>query len=347
MTAISAPTTTLQYGCPRGRDEGPRFQHEGRIETSSPLIHAGVLPSPTAYDFTGNGQADLVVGNSAGELMFFAHHGDDPVASLEREELLTAGGEKIRIAAGLTGSIQGPSEKMFGYTCPTVADWCATGLGDLLVSDVTGYHRLYRNLGGAQTPPQFAAPELLHHNGAPLKTVWRVRPAVTDWGTTQLHYVALDEEGVLSDWTRLSDTELGEKRHLTWQDGRAIRFTVDVGGGRGRVKLCLCEWEEPGRIDLIFGTHARACVPDDPKSGAPRNTTGQAGIFFARNVGTAEAPCFAPPVAMRHKGQTIAMAMHVASPEAVDWAGQGVLDLVVGVEDGSLVWLKREHLEWM
>lgn len=328
-------------------DEGPRFQHEGRIETSSPLIHAGVLPSPTAYDFTGNGQADLVVGNSAGELMFFAHHGDDPVASLEREELLTAGGEKIRIAAGLTGSIQGPSEKMFGYTCPTVADWCATGLGDLLVSDVTGYHRLYRNLGGAQTPPQFAAPELLHHNGAPLKTVWRVRPAVTDWGTTQLHYVALDEEGVLSDWTRLSDTELGEKRHLTWQDGRAIRFTVDVGGGRGRVKLCLCEWEEPGRIDLIFGTHARACVPDDPKSGAPRNTTGQAGIFFARNVGTAEAPCFAPPVAMRHKGQTIAMAMHVASPEAVDWAGQGVLDLVVGVEDGSLVWLKREHLEWM
>jgi hypothetical protein len=40
------------------------------------------------------------------------------------------------------------------------------------------------------------------------------------------------------------------------------------------------------------------------------------------------------------------MAMHVASPEAVDWAGRGALDLVVGVEDGSLVWLKREDLSW-
>ena len=327
-------------------DGPPRFRHQGRVETASPLIHSGVLPSPAAFDFTGNGQPDLVVGNSAGELMFFARDGSDHVAALAREHLLSAGGERIRIAAGLTGSIQGPSEKMFGYTCPTVADWTGSGLGDLLVSDVTGYHRLFRNLGGGQTPPQFAAGELLHCDGAPLKTVWRVRPAVTCWGKDQLHYIALDEDGVLSDWTRLSDTELCDKRHLHWEDGQPVRFTVDVGGGRGRVKLCLCAWEEPGRIDLIFGTHARACVPDDPDTGAPRNTTGQAGVFFARNVGTPDAPCFAPPVAMRHKGETIAMAMHVASPEAVDWAGRGALDLIVGVEDGSLVWLKREDLEW-
>lgn len=338
---------TFLRNCGDGPDDRPRFENAGRVETTAPLIHAGVLPCPAAHDFTGTGRPDLVVGNSTGELLFYQNRGERDPRHLGKEHMLTADGAPIRIAAGLTGSIQGPSEKRFGYTCPTVADWTGSGRGDLLVSDVTGYHRLFRNLGGGANPPEFAREALLTCDGRPLKTVWRVRPAVTDWTAGgALHYVALDEDGVLSDWTRQSNTELSGKRHLTWDDGRAIRFTVDVGGGRGRVKLCLCDWEGCGRIDLIFGTHARACVPDDPDTGAPRNTTRQAGLFYARNTGTPEAPRFAPPVAMSHKGQTIAMAMHVAAPEAVDWAGRGALDLVVGVEDGSLVWLKREDLTW-
>lgn len=338
---------TFLRNCGPGADGDPRFENAGRVETTAPRVHAGVLPCPAAHDFTGSGRPDLVVGNSTGELLFYENRGAHDPRHLGQEHMLTADGAPIRIAAGLTGSIQGPSEKRFGYTCPTVADWTGRGLGDLLVSDVTGYHRLFRNLGGGASPPEFAREALLTCDGRPLKTVWRVRPAVTDWAAGgALHYVALDEEGVLSDWTRRSDTDLTGKRHLTWEDGQPIRFTVDVGGGRGRVKLCLCDWEGTGRMDLIFGTHARACVPDDPASGAPRNTTKQAGLFYARNTGTPEDPRFAPPVAMRHKGQVIAMAMHVAAPEAVDWAGRGALDLVVGVEDGSLVWLKREDLSW-
>ncbi|MHC5652980.1 FG-GAP repeat domain-containing protein [Stappia sp. ICDLI1TA098] len=338
---------TYLRNCGEGDDGQPRFEKIGRVQTTRPLIHAGVLPSPAAHDFTGDGRPDLVVGNSTGELLFYANRGDSDPRHLDKEVMLTAAGQPVRIAAGLTGSVQGPSEKMFGYTCPTVADWTGSGAGDLLVSDVTGYHRLFRNLGKGTVPPVFAQEELLTVRGKPLKTVWRVRPAVTDWGGDgPLHYLALDEDGVLSDWTKVSDTELADKRHLKWEDGRDIRFTVDVGGGRGRVKLCLCDWEGSGRTDLIFGTHARACVPDDPATGAPRNTTKQAGLFYARNVGTPEEPRFALPVAMKHKGETIAMAMHVASPEAVDWAGRGALDLIVGVEDGSMVWLKREDLSW-
>ena len=40
------------------------------------------------------------------------------------------------------------------------------------------------------------------------------------------------------------------------------------------------------------------------------------------------------------------MGMHVASPEAVDWTGSGKLGLIVGIEDGSMVWLDREDLDW-
>ncbi|MDK1493724.1 VCBS repeat-containing protein [Sinorhizobium sp. 7-81] len=325
----------------------PRFEKRGRVETTKPLIHAGVLPSPAAHDFSGDGHFDLVVGNSTGELLFYASREENGMIYLDKEVMLEADGKPVRLAAGLTGSIQGPSEKMFGYSCPTLANWTGSGHMDILVSDVTGRHRLFRNTGEKTIPPRFGAEEFLTYKGKPLKTVWRVRPAVVDWEKNgQLHYVALDEDGVLSDWKKASDTELVEKHFLRWENGDEMRFTVDVGGGRGRVKLCFCDWEGTGRTDLIFGTHARACVPPDPQTGAPRNTTKQAGLFLSRNVGTPEEPRFALPIPFKFRDETIAMAMHVASPEAVDWAGRGALDLVVGVEDGSIVWLKREELSW-
>lgn len=326
-------------------DGRPLFEKVGRIEGVEPKVHAGVLPSPAAHDFTGNGLPDLVVGNSTGELLFYENKGPRNAPRLGREVMIEAGGAPVRIAAGLTGSIQGPSEKMFGYSCPTIADWDGDGLPDLLVSDVNGDHCFYRNDGG-HVPPRFEAPRSLTYLGKPLKTVWRVRPAVVDWlGNGQLHYLALDEAGVLSDYRRVSDTELADKRLPRWEDGTDIRFTQDVGGGRGRVKLCVVDWTGDGRLDIILGTNGRQSVPPGP-TGQPRNTTRQAGIFLLENVGSNAEPVFALPKAIKFRGETIQMAMHVASPEAVDWDGSGQLGLVVGVEDGSLVWLPRGDLSW-
>jgi hypothetical protein len=327
-----------------GETDTPRFEKVGRVETTAPIIHASVLPSPAAHDFSGDGRPDLIVGNCSGELLFYPTMGPTDAPTLGRETKLTAAGREILVSAGMPGSIQGPSEIMFGYTCPTVADWDGNGLPDVLMSDVLGQHMFYRNEGGA-CPPRFSAPEPLCYEGRPLQTVWRVRPAVTDWlGGDTLHYVALDEEGRLSDFRRASDTELIDKRFLTWANGIPVTFTEDVGGGRGRVKLCLCDWTGTGRIDLIVGTHARASMPPGP-TGAPRNTTHQAGIFYLRNIGTNAEPVFGHPVAMRHRGEVIQMGMHVASPDAVDWTGTG-LGLIVGVEDGSIVWLDRADLDW-
>lgn len=323
----------------------PRFEKMGRVTTQAPIVHASVLPSPAAHDFNGNGRADLVVGNCTGELLFYPVMGPATEPTLGLESKLTADGQEILVSAGLHGSIQGPSEKMFGYTCPTVADWDGDGLADVLMSDVLGRHMFYRNLGD-HYPPRFAAPQALCFEGKPLKTVWRVRPAVVDWlGDGALHYVALDEEGRLSDYRRAGNTELTDKRFLTWENATPVTFTQDVGGGRGRVKLCICDWTGSGRYDLIVGTHARASLPPGP-NGAPRNTTGQGGIFYIKNIGSNADPVFADPVAMKYHGEVIAMGMHVASPEAVDWTGNGQLGLIVGIEDGSIVWLDRKDLTW-
>ena len=109
------------------------------------------------------------------------------------------------------------------------------------------------------------------------------------------------------------------------------------------MKLCICDWSGSGRFDLIIGTHARASV-SSTKGGAPRSTTGQAGIFLLENVGSNLGPVFAEARAFAYEDKVIAMGMHVASPEAVDWTGCGELGLMVGVEDGSIVWLQRSAL---
>ena len=324
-------------------DNTPRFENMGRVEGASPNVHASVLPSPAAFDFNGNGLPDLVVGNCSGELLFYENLGPAHKPNLAQEVKLSAGGKEILINAGLIGSIQGPSEKMFGYTCPAVKDWTGDGLPDVLMSDVLGRHILFQNDGGAY-PPQFKNPQSLCYEGKPLITVWRVKPAVDDWvGNGQLHYICLDGDGCLSDYERESDLQLKNKRYLRWDDDIVIRFTEDVGGGRGRVKLCFCDWFGSGRYDLIVGTHARASV-SSRADGAPRSTTGQAGIFLLENIGSNKDPIFATAKAFAYKGEVISMGMHVASPEAVDWTGSGKLGLIVGVEDGSIVWLEREGL---
>ncbi len=323
----------------------PAFADPVSLEAAKAPIHAGIVPVPAAADWTGNGTSDLVVGNSAGALLFLPNLGESGSPRFGREELLNAGGRPINIRAGSPGSLQGPAETKFGYTCPVAVDWDGDGIPDLLTSSVHGDHLLLRCIRRGD-PPEFAAPVPLTYQGKPLRTVWRVRPAVVDWlGDGSLSYVCLDENGVLASYRRETDTVLTDKRFLCFEDDLPIRFTEDFGGGLGRIKLCLCDWAGEGRYDLIVGTHSRASVP--PRSGgAPRHTTGQAAVLMLRNVGNNEAPEFACPKPFCFRGEPIQLGMHACAPETVDWRNRGLPDLIVGAEDGSLLWFKREDLSW-
>lgn len=336
------------------RDGSPTFAPPLRVRTPHPEVHAGVLPVPAWWPGSGDGGPGLVVGNSAGELLFYpwldgGNGGGDESGkgpSLGRETALRAGGERVHIVAGEPGSLQGPSEIKFGYTCPTVADWDGDGRPDLLVSDVLGRHLFFRN-SGASGPPAFESPLELVFEGRPLRTVWRVRPAVVDWeGTGDLSYLCLDETGLLADYRRRSDTELHRKRVLRFESGAPVRFTEDSGGGLGRIKLCVCDWTGNGRHDILFGSHSRASVPPGP-GGVPRHTTGQAGVFLLENIGTNAAPRLAGPRPLRRRGgEPLQFGMHACSPEIVRRRDDGGSDLLVGAEDGSLLLFRREELEW-
>lgn len=324
----------------------PTFAAPVKVAASGGPIHAGIVPVPAARDWTGDGRPDLIVGNSAGELLFFANRSVGADAPCFAPEVrLRAGDAPVSIRAGEPGSLQGPAEIKFGYTCPTIADWDGDGRPDLLVGSVHGHHLFLRCVETGD-PPRFAEPRVLTFAGAPLRAVWRVRPAVVDWdGDGALAFVCLDADGMLVRYRRESDTVLVDPRPVCFADGAPIRFTEDFGGGRGRIKLCFCDWTGQGRRDLVIGTHSRASVPPGPE-GAPRHTTGQAAVLLLQGVEGRDGPAFAPPVPVRHRGEPIRIGMHACAPEAVTRPGRALPDLLVGAEDGTLLWFAREELSW-
>ncbi|MDR3439391.1 VCBS repeat-containing protein [Telmatospirillum sp.] len=325
-------------------DGVPVFEKPVPICSAAAEPQLGALPVPAIADWSGTGRLDLITGNSAGELLYAPVLGRPEAPALGALQPIDAGGTAFRVAAGSQGSIQGPSEYKFGYTCPSPCHWYGQDRPDIMTSDIFGRYLVLRNLGG--TPPRFSAPCELQFDGQPLRTVWRVRPAVTRWHTRDmLHLVTLDAEGVLVMFDKVSDNEVANKRPLLYADGGEIRFTEDHGGGRGRIKLCVCDWRGSGRLDIIFGTHNRASIPPGPE-GIPRHTTYQAGVFLLENVEGSDEPRFAPPRPFRFRGEPLVLGMHACSPDAVSWRQRDLPDLAIGVEDGSLVWFERETLTW-
>jgi predicted neuraminidase len=158
-------------------------------------VKFGALVTPFSFDWDGDGDEDLVCGNTAGYVGFIENLGGDP-PRWNAPKLLEAGGRVLRIEAGPNGSIQGPCEAKWGYTTLSVADWDGDALPDMVVNSIWGKVVWYRNVG-TRTAPQLAAAEPVEvawpgtppkpnwnwWNPAPeeLATQWRTTPLVVDW----------------------------------------------------------------------------------------------------------------------------------------------------------------------
>lgn len=319
----------------------PQFRAPRYFKQEAEEVKCGALATPTSADWDGDGDEDLLSGNTAGYIEFFENLSgprvEQPRWAAPRR--LSAGGQTIRLQAGYNGSIQGPCEAKWGYTTLTAADWDGDGLTDLITNSIWGKIEWYRNIGTRRKPRLAAVePVRVAWPGVPprpawnwwdpqpgeLVTQWRTTPVVVDFnrdGLTDL--VMLDHEGYLCFWERRKQGEervlLPGRRAFLDAQGQPLRLNPGTAGKSGRRKLCVTDWDGDGRLDVLANSENATWL---------RQVEARGDTWVLQDLG---------PLDTRN------ISGHTTSPTVVDWNGDRVPDLLVGSEDGYLYYRRSSR----
>ena len=334
-------------------DKGmPVFEHPKYFKQKAAGLKFGALVTPFSVDWDDDGDEDLICGNTAGHIGFIENLGGGENPIWKSPVLLTADDEIIRIQAGYNGSIQGPCEAKWGYTTLSVADWNHDGLKDVIANSIWGKIVWFENVGSRGKPQLTAAKDVrVDWEGTPpkpdwfwwtpepktLATQWRTTPTAIDWNEDGLmDLVMLDTEGYLSFYERKQEggrtiLKPGErifhsvngtydrKNNKLSDENGPLQLSEALYGSSGRRKLAFGDWDGDGDIDMV--------------------ANGINAVLW-ENVSTSEGKVY-----FEFKGDLSdqKLAGHTTSPTFVDWDKDGVLDLLLGAEDGFFYYLRRSQ----
>ncbi len=333
----------------------PSFSSEEELMQRNPLLDAGCLSVISVHDWDNDQDLDIISGNSYGEVLLFENEGNTENPKFQRRQRLTADGIPIVVKGGANGSIQGPGEAHFGYTCPVVIDWNRDSAPDLILSDIWGKYTYYERdkktyllkrgvpicVEGGRVDTYKPSWVWQPPQDDELVTQWRCQPAVVDWDGDGIHdLITLDSEGFLALFRGVKETAAPvvrpPQRAFLYENESPIRITPGKAGRSGRARIVVVDWDQDGDRDIVRGcTHAGD--HDDPRFADYE----RAAVWY-ENQGDDQHFRFRGCVL--HHMDTISFCGHATSPAIVDWDNDGKLDLLLGTEDGLIYFFANEVL---
>ncbi len=346
-------------------DNVPVFKEPRYFQQEAEDLKFGALATPVGFDWDGDGDIDIICGNTAGYIAFFENLSGPGVAKPQwaAPKLLEADGKPIRPMAGPNGSIQGPCEAKWGYTTQTVADWDGDGLPDLIVNSILGKVTWHRNIG-TRAQPKLAAgqpvevewegeqPRLAYGwmkpEGKALLTQWRTTPVAVDWnqdGLTDL--VMLDQEGYLAFFERAKQGDqliLKHPRRVFCADPQVGAAAEVPEHLRVRNPVTM----NPGQpLQLNPGIAGRSgrrklCIVDWDGDGKLDVLLNSANANFLRQTSSADGKYFFADMGLL---ADVNIEGHDVSPTVVDFDGDGIPDFLGGAEDGRFYFMRNPRAE--
>ncbi|MHC4475529.1 MAG: FG-GAP repeat domain-containing protein [Planctomycetota bacterium] len=311
------------------------------LEKNAPVWHSS-LPVINTVDFDSDGDIDIISGDSVGFVSLLENAGSTAQPRFLAPVKLRAGGEIIRVRPGYYGSLQGPGEANWGYSCPTVVDWNGDGLADIILSGSTATHKVYMNIGSAGTP-KLAAGRELFCEGLDLHGPWRVKPAA-GLLNGKMAYILIDDDQQFHLYWKYDDQNLTDGGKLHLENGEFIDAQPKnrTGGRGGRAKITLFDWDREGRNDMLITTHSGNSIPHH-KHGIPHGAG--AMVLLMLNVTKAQDIRFAPPRPLQYNGRTLYLGEHSCTAAPYPF-GKDKYGMVVAIENGRFFLLRPEEVSW-
>ncbi|CAE8586414.1 unnamed protein product, partial [Polarella glacialis] len=287
-------------------------------------IDVGNYAKPVAVDWDGDGDIDLLVGASSGRIQFFERTAD---ASLVERTGSSNPFDGIDLDASLVERT-GNSNPFDGinagdYASPCAVDWDGDGDIDLLVGNQDGRIQIFDRTAEAK---------LIDRTGSsnPFDGI-NASPFAVDWdGDGDIDLLVGNQDGRIQFFERSADASLIEKTgNSNPFDGifdgiYAAPFAVDWDGD-GDIDLLVGKFEGAAMLGRIqfFERSANASLIERTGSSNPFDDaslverTGSSNPFYSIDVDG------------------------FAVPFAVDWDGDGDIDLLVGNWDGRIQFFGR------
>ncbi len=324
-------------------DRTPIFAQPVYFKQEADTLKCGALATPVGFDWDGDGDTDIVSGNTSGFIEFFENLSGPKVSQPKwnAPRRLEVEGKPFRVMAGPNGSIQGPAEAKWGYTTINIADWDADGLPDIVFNSIWGKVQWLKNIGTRKEPKLAAAqsmevawegstpkPAWLWWNpkGPELATQWRTTPVLHDFNKDGLIDLAmLDHEGYLAFFERVKqDGKLilkAPRRAFVDEKGAPLQLNAKTAGGSGRRKLSVTDWDGDGKFDFLLNS---------------------SNADFLRQIGEKDGNWV-----MKNTGALAAKNIegHDVSPTTVDFDGDLIPDFIGGAEDGRFYFMKNPRAQ--